>query len=220
MRYFSTPLVLPPLLACCVLCSCSHDASPHRALSKEVAARQVKHEKSMKFYQQGIALMDAAKPSEALVTFKAATVADDSNGDAWMALGVVQCELEIYYEAAVSFDRASRLLPDRYEPFFNSGSVFEAVGKLPQAIDAYEAALKLSPEATEVMENLARVLIKSARNPERARTLIQRARAMEQRPEWQIWLDRQIVPLGAASPPPDDRAASAAPAAHNLKERP
>jgi tetratricopeptide (TPR) repeat protein len=218
MSYSFRPRILAALFACLILCSCRHDA-PNRQLSRELAARQVKHEKSMKLYQQGIVLMDSGKSSDAAEKFKAATVADDSNGEGWMALGVVQCDLEDFYESAASFDRASRLLPGRYEPFFNIGTVFEAVGKWPQAIDAYEAALKLSSEQVEVMENLARVLIKTGRNPERARSLIQRARVMEQRPEWQLWIDRQVLPVSGISSPLDTRAASASFVSPDREER-
>jgi len=69
------------------------------------------------------------------------------------------------------------------------------VGHYTEAIKAYEAALSLAPDQLEVIENLARTLVRSDRDPDRVEALIRRALSMEFRPEWRAWLLLQAARL-------------------------
>ncbi|MFW6062037.1 MAG: tetratricopeptide repeat protein, partial [Planctomycetota bacterium] len=121
---------------------------------------------------------------------------DPRNARAWMLLGRVEFAREDLSAAAKAFDRASVLRPMRYEPHYNLGVVLERGGRFSRAAGCYEEALRQAPDQLEVMENLARCYVRSGRKPRRAHALIQRALAVEQRPEWRLWLTRQQRRLG------------------------
>jgi cytochrome c-type biogenesis protein CcmH/NrfG len=186
------------------LCSCHHQQSnteAQQALAEEVSARQQGREQSMRLYQEGVKAQKAGRQEQAHKCFAAAVNADNHNVYAWMALGSVNFELENYYGAAEAFYEASRLAPTRYEPHYNMGTVYEAVGRLNDAIKAYETALRLDGEEVAVMENLARACVRSNQNLGRARELIDRALLRENRPQWRQWLQMQSLRIPATTQP-------------------
>lgn len=164
-------------------------------VTKEFAERQQRRERSMKLYSAGHRAYELANLKEARQLFAKAAKEDDRNAVAWIGLGVVDLEREDFYSAARAFDRASTLIPTRFEPHFNLGLVFEAVGQYEKAIGAYARAMELAPDRVEVMENLARLYIKTGQELRRTVELIERALALEQRPEWRDWLKRRLIEL-------------------------
>ncbi|MCK4277112.1 MAG: tetratricopeptide repeat protein [Phycisphaerae bacterium] len=124
---------------------------------------------------------------------------DERNARGWMLLGVIEYENDRLFEAASAFHRASRLEPMRYEPHFNTGAVLEKAGRYEQAIESYEAALKLAPDELAVMENLARCYIRAKTKLSVAKELIAKALPKEARPEWRIWLAEQLHRLEAGA---------------------
>ena len=180
-------------------------------LSEELAQRQQQRQRSMELYEQGLQLHSQSKPEEARETLKQAVGLDGRNGLAWLALGVVEAGDGHFYEAAQAFDRAARLMPNRYEPHYNLGSIFESVRHYPRAIEQYEIALGLAPGQLEVMENLARCYLKANQRLERARELIERALRSEHRPEWIRWLNYQAIRLSSRKDDPDQKDVSYAP---------
>lgn len=185
-----------------MLCSCQGRQSrseAERAMAEELAARKEGRARSMRLYREGMDLEEAGKAVEAQRRLWEAVVADKHNVYAWMGLGTVNFGLEDYFGAAEAFYEASRLAPSRYEPHHNLGLVYESVGRLDDAIKSYEVALRLEGEELSVIENLARALIRARRNPDRARELMERALARENRPEWRQWLERQSVRLAGSA---------------------
>jgi len=92
-------------------------------------------------------------------------------------------------------DEASRLAPLRHEPLFNMGTVFESLGRYEQAVRSYEQALELNGGDLQTMENLARCYIRLNTRLEKASELLDRALAMETRPQWRMWLEDQAAML-------------------------
>jgi tetratricopeptide (TPR) repeat protein len=185
-----------------VLCSCQsarNDAK--KALADELSARQENQAKSMQCYEQGVRAEKESRRAEARKCFSAAVEADGDNAYAWMSLGAIEYDEANYYRAAEAFHLASKLVPTRYEPHLNAGTVYETVGRYADAIKAYEAALRLDPGQLETAENLARTYIRANQNLDRARELIDQALLREKRSEWRQWLLMQSVRLSCGKGP-------------------
>jgi cytochrome c-type biogenesis protein CcmH/NrfG len=197
-----------PASCCCVVamlllaCSCrSTQTAARDAYQQDLATRDHAARNSTTFYQQGADADAQGKPDAARDLFQRAVAADEDNAVAWMALGGVEFRLENYFEAAEAFHHAARLAPTRYEPHFNLGTVLEAVGRYSDATKAYDVALSLAPDEPAVIENLARTLIRSGQDPERAEALVRQALRTEFRPDWREWLLLQASRLGQTTRP-------------------
>ena len=176
-----------------MLCSCQRGRSPAlKAYNAALSARKETQTKSMQLYEAGMKAHSESKAEEAIQYMQEAVEVDSQHPQAWMTLGVLEYKRGNIFEAARAFHRAGRIEPARYEPHFNLGTIFEAVGYYEQAIEEYEIALKLSPNEVEVMENLARCYFRNDTNLEKARKLVRCALRHELRPEWRRWLEMRI----------------------------
>lgn len=187
------------VLACmsCISCADTRNNAAE-SVKKELVDRNAKAARSTRLYEKGAEQLEKNHLKEAGDLLEQALREDNRNAGAWIAIGIVRYRQEDWFKAAQSFHRASRLEPNRYEPKYNLGLIFEAVGEYPRAIDRYEAALKLSPNQTEILENLARCYLKTRTQPQRAKELIDRALQVEMRPQWRQWLKKQSQTLNQA----------------------
>lgn len=191
-----TRLIIVMLCLLWCMSGCQHSRhQAAKAVADEVKSRQQKHERSKDLYDEGLVAYRASNFERAHKKLRRAVAEDDRHGSAWLALGVVEYQQSRHFAAAEAFDRAARLLPTRFEPRFNLGTVFESVGRYAKAIDHYQAALKLTPDNVEVMENLARCYIKTNQNLEDAKELLDRALASEHRPKWRRWIQENSLKL-------------------------
>jgi len=183
--------------ACLLAAGCRPcpQALARRQLERELARRQARRSRSAGYCDQAIAHYrsgDLAKADEALTK---AIQADPTNAAAWTARGIVRARSDRPLEALQAFERASRLAPLRHEPLFNMGTVFESLGRYEQAVRSYEQALELNGGDLQTMENLARCYIRLNTRLEKASELLDRALAMETRPQWRMWLEDQAAML-------------------------
>ncbi|MCY2926464.1 MAG: tetratricopeptide repeat protein [Planctomycetota bacterium] len=190
------PVTWPGPLAgvgmCLLLLGCNNvGKAPSVSVGQELANRQAARARSMNSYYQGQAAFDRQDMAAARNLAAMATREDDRNAYAWMLMGAIESEEDNPYKAVQAFSTAAHLAPERYEPHFNIGLVLESVGQYSKAIKKYEAALKLSPDQVDVMENLARCYIQTGANAPRVRELVTRALEAELRPEWVQWLHQQ-----------------------------
>ena len=156
-----------------------------------MAARQSRQTESLSYCRAGANAYDKGDLKAARKHICDAIAAYDRNAEAWMLLGLIEHQEDRIFEAASSFHRASILAPDRYEPLYNIGILLESFGRYKQAIETYQAALKLSPGQLEVMENLARCYVRTNSHLDEARDLIDRSLPTEQRPQWRQWLSAE-----------------------------
>ena len=147
----------------------------------------------MALYEQGRAAFEGEDWEEAERQIASAAAADGRNAHAWIALGVLRSRCGRPFEAASAFHRASQLVPNRPEPHFNLGSIFESAGHYTRAIEEYEKALNLAPNDIHVMENLTRCHIRSGIATDEASEWLHRALLLEDRPDWRSWLKSQII---------------------------
>ncbi len=191
------PVTLLAVLSLASL-SCSHpsrQALAQEAFARALAERQARKESASQYYKKGLRAFQESDLDEAQKLLETAVAADDRHAPAWMLLGHIAFQRDHLYEAAQAFHMAARADPNRYEHHYNAATVLEASGKYAQAVEGYEVALRLAPGQLEVMENLARCLIRQGSNPKRARELINTALTSERRPEWRIWLKSQQLRL-------------------------
>jgi Flp pilus assembly protein TadD len=190
-------IVLALAAFACLLPACvEHSRTDARhALSAELAARQSSQTDSLSYYRAGVDAYDEGDLKAARKHVCDAIAAYDRNAEAWMLLGLIEHQEDRVFEAASSFHRASMLAPDRYEPLYNIGILLESFGRYTQAIETYQAALKLSPGQLEVMENLARCYVRTNSHLHEAKDLIDRSLLTERRPQWRHWLSAQSEQL-------------------------
>ena len=175
------------------LCGCQDLRVEARdRVKNELAERNTRRAHSVELCRKAQDACEKHDVPRARVLLNRAVTEDSRNTYAWMALGSLEFDQENMYEAAQAFHQAARLEPTRYEPHFNIGTVLESVGRYSQAINEYEAALKLAPNQVEVMENLARCYIKANVKLDKARELVNRALRSEYRIEWIRWLQQQL----------------------------
>jgi len=168
-----------------------------RTLVAEMNMRRQHVEESLRQYKLGAAARAEGDNDKSATWLQKAISTDKQNAQAWMLLGIVEFDRGNMFGAARAFHQAATLEPDRYEPHFNLGTVFEACGQYRQAIEAYESALRIAPRQLEVTENLARCYVRNRGEPRRTRQLIDAALAREDRPAWRGWLQAQSEKLSA-----------------------
>lgn len=138
-----------------------------------------------------------------------ALVADVTYGPAHNTLGTVYMRQRKYYLAAWEFEYAAKVMPDRYEPLYNLGQVYECADKLDSAIVYYEQALNLSPRNPAVMGNLVRTQIKSGKSINDVRPMLEEIVFLDNRPDWINWardeLGRTPVQTAAMSDKAKDK---------------
>jgi cytochrome c-type biogenesis protein CcmH/NrfG len=178
---------------------CSHQdtkkATTQPAYLDELAARDAARVESVAITNSAMEEYKKKHVDKARELLLQAVQKDDRNAEAWMQLGAIEYEKNNYYESARAFHRASRLMPTRYEPHFNLGTVYETTAQFTEAIESYKKSLEMAPDQIEVMENLARCYIRSNQNLEEAKRLINRVLISEHRPEWRRWLEKEALRL-------------------------
>ena len=197
MRPYTKPdnrqMAMTLVIFACFLPACRQDghSQARQALNAQLTERHECQARSLEQYRLAAMAYEKNDLESARSHIDKAIQSYSRNAEAWMLLGLIEQKEDRVFEAASSFHRASLLAPDRYEPLYNIGILLESFGRYRQAIESYQAALKLSPEQLEVMENLARCHIRSGTNLDQARKLIDQALLAERRPQWRQWLSQQ-----------------------------
>jgi Flp pilus assembly protein TadD len=126
--------------------------------------------------------------------FREALGYDISNAAAHNNLGLLLLGQKRWYEASWEFAYAAKLQPQSSAPRGNLGLVFEAVGKYGQAVDEYEAALKVDADNVQVMGHLARTLVKGhdEAKSQRLKELLDQL-VLRASPDWSDWARGQLA---------------------------
>lgn len=135
----------------------------------------------------GLGHMKAGDADEALDSFKESLAADVNYGPAHNNLGQLYLDRKQLYLAAWEFEFASKLMPQRAEPYINLGLVFEMAGQDANAQAQYEIALELAPGNVDALTSLARLLVKQDLDPMRVQFLLTQIVMLDDRPEWRRW---------------------------------
>jgi tetratricopeptide (TPR) repeat protein len=150
-------------------------------------------EAAAKLNRQGIEAMSKGKVEKAEKLFKDALIKDVDYGPAHNNLGRLYFDQGKNYLAAWEFEYATKVMPGRSEPYNNLGMVMERVGKMDQAIEAYETANTMSPNHPEIVGNLARAYWSNDKDHPRTRELLEQLIFVDCRPVWVSWAKEQIA---------------------------
>ena len=140
-----------------------------------------------KAHADALKLIEKDRWPEAEAMLKRALSLDVMNGPAHNSLGHVYFHDGDYYQAAWEFQYASKLMPNRPEPRNNLGLVFEATGKLDEAIDSYEKAVEIEPDNPQFIGNEARARVRRGDARSVVRPLLTKLIAVDTRPPWRDW---------------------------------
>ncbi|MBI4717929.1 MAG: tetratricopeptide repeat protein [Planctomycetes bacterium] len=112
-------------------------------------------------------------------------------------LGLVLLRTRRHYEAAWEFEYATKLVPSAGEPRANLGLLYENIGRLDRAAEAYEEALELDPGNLATMRHLARTYVKADRHDDRVKQLLERLLGTtDVEPAWDYWVRGQLIRVG------------------------
>ncbi|MDR3198690.1 MAG: hypothetical protein LBU34_12555 [Planctomycetaceae bacterium] len=150
-------------------------------------------EAAAKQNQHGLEALAKGKFDKAEKHFKEALIKDIDFGPAHNNLGRLYFDQGKNYLAAWEFEYATKVMPQRGEPYNNMGMVMERVGKLEQAVDAYEMANVLCPNHPEIVGNLARVSWCQDKSNVRTRNLLEQLIFIDTRPDWVSWAKEQVA---------------------------
>ncbi len=149
-------------------------------------------ERARRLNDEAYTLIQAGEYESAEPLLKRALRADVMYGPAHNNLGKLYYYEKKLYQAAWEFEYAAKLMPNATAPRNNLGLVFESVGKLDQAIDAYAMAMELEPANTLVVGNLARARIRRGDRDPDIKDLLRLIVMKDERPEWVAWAEKQL----------------------------
>jgi len=86
------------------------------------------------------------------------TELEPSNYDAWFRLGNVLASLGLHEEAVAAYARV-RAVWSAPEPHFNTANSLMALGRIGDALKAFQAALRVRPRWAECLSNMANALL-------------------------------------------------------------
>ncbi|WP_157605110.1 hypothetical protein [Schlesneria paludicola] len=192
----------------------------------DTRAAEKAHAKALKVLDNPIC-NPSKKIAEAQVLLQKAMVADVTFGPAHNTLGVVYMLQRQLYTAAWEFEYAAKLMPDRVEPIYNLGQLFEEADKLDNAIVYYEQAMALAPRDPAVIGSLACAQLKNGQSLDEVRPLLESLVFLDSRPEWIEWARDQLgrkpiqfVGSAASSEPSSDVPKATPKLLHELKPEP
>jgi Tfp pilus assembly protein PilF len=178
-------------------------ADPHH----DTALAEAEHAEALK-YLKGTSCCRGYDPIKGEEHLQKALVADVTYGPAHNSLGMLYlCQHKLYL-AAWEFEYAQKLMPDRFEPLYNLGLVYEAADKLDRAIEFYSMAFSIDPRNPDVMESLARARMRKGETVANVRPLLEEILFYERRPVWLKWARDQLylahdeVAMNAIPKPP------------------
>ncbi len=144
-------------------------------------------ESARKHLAQGLKAMEDGDYDRAELAFRKALEADVMSGPAHNNLGKVYYQQTLLYKAAWEFKYAIKLMPNQPEPKNNLGLVYEAVGKLDDAINLYGEAREIEPDNPVLIGNLTRARFKRGDKDDTTRELLRELVLKDTRPEWLAW---------------------------------
>ena len=141
----------------------------------------------------GVKAMNTGHIDYAFDRFMEAVAADETYGPAHNNLGLLHYDHGELYDAVLSFERASELMPADPIVFYNLGLALEAAGRIHEAMDLYWQAVEMDPTNPNFLGNLVRLRVRLGENSPEVIAQLQDLVLIETRPDWRRWADRQLA---------------------------
>lgn len=148
---------------------------------------RTEHAKALKFMVGKRTNLDKAD-----LHLQRALVADVTYGPAHNSLGMLYFGRRAMYLAAWEFEYAAKLMPDRIEPLYNLGLVFETAGNYDRAMSFYEQAMCLESNDARLIGAMARVLRRKGAPVDEIRPLLEKMVLVDTRPDWVSWARNEL----------------------------
>jgi len=172
---------------------CDIDIKKLLAAAPEIEAARKKQEEEQKKFTNMKAAFDAGVVK--------ADAADKAHADMLKAPADQRASLQpnvtgLYQQALDSFTQAQQSAPDKdpnlHLVYFKLGYVDEALGKYPEAIEAYQKAVELKPASADYLINLALVQAKGNKTPDAIQSC-EKAATIDQSKAAQCWTNMGII---------------------------
>ena len=201
----TTPLrarqCLAPAIVLCALLVTGCATGNHRAgLRHDRASGPQNQQAACSMNEEGLRLLEEGDIEDAEERFRKALDHDLYYAPAHNNLGLTLLDQDEYYEAALEFDFARRLMPRAIEPRNNLGILYEELGRLGRACGEYEAALNLNPDSLITMRHLARAYVKANKKDEKLTTLLEKILLIPDGDAWDLWARGQLIRVGRSEP--------------------
>jgi Flp pilus assembly protein TadD len=183
------------ILAGCASTPATPGPSPYQTLGKEPRRDS---DLARQRTAQAVAMIEKNEWSQAEIILKQALDADVTFGPAHNNLGNVYLHENNLYLAAWEFQYAAKLMPFQPEPKSNLGLVFEAAGKLDEAVDCYEQAVKIEPDNPQFVGNDARARVRRGDKDVKTRDMLAKVVSVDTRPDWVEWARERLALMGPA----------------------
>jgi len=170
----------------------NRDANPRRAANSN-------RRHLMKANEKAIRLILRGKPEKARRALGKIVDRDEAFGPAQNNLGQLYFDQGDYFLAAERFMLASQLMPDRTEPLYNLGMVYEATDRLAEAVNMYETARDIDPVDPRPLGNLVRVLLTIQPYDLATEPLLKELLTIEYREPWREWAGNTLAHLRSKS---------------------
>jgi Tfp pilus assembly protein PilF len=155
------------------------------------------HKKSLKLFDSACSI-PCRNWSKAEGHLQKALIADVAYGPAHNTLGMLYLAQRKLYLAAWEFEYAAKLMPERHEPIYNLGLLYESADKLAEAIEHYSRAFSMEPRNPDVLGSLVRARLRNGETVADLRPLLDELLFYESRTDWVAWASDQIA---LAKPP-------------------
>ena len=149
--------------------------------------------KAQRLTLAGVTAMNTGHIDYAFDKLMAAVAADESYGPAHNNLGLLHYDQGELYDAVLSFERASELMPGDPIVFYNLGLALESAGRVHEALDLYWQAVEMDPTNPNFLGNLVRMRVRLGENSPEVVTQLQDLVLIETRADWRKWADNQLA---------------------------
>lgn len=146
------------------------------------------NEEAQLLYGQAYESLQLGAPRAAITTLERVTTLDPGWSDGWLLLGQAQFMTGLYDKGIASFHRAVAADPSNLKALQVVARSLEKLNRDKEAIDAWQALLKVNPEEADAAEHFPDLLLKEHRYPETVAYLEKMAPERKDLPEIQVQL--------------------------------
>lgn len=179
------------ILSALLISGCASFRDQNESLIRVETQRQ--SVKAERLTLAGVKAMGSGHADYAFEKLLQAVAADEQYGPAHNNLGLLHYDRGELYDAVLSFERATELMPNEPITFYNLGLALEAAGRVHEAMDLYWQAVELEATNPNFLGNLVRLRIRLGEKGPDVLAQLEDLILIETRPDWRQWADRKLA---------------------------
>lgn len=186
------------LILLAALAGCAHTGSGGQTKASPYATPSASNRNSLaaqELTQRAAKLLDDDPPkfAEAEKLLCEALTHDIQYGPAHNDLGVVHLQNGKVYEAAHEFEWARKLMPGHPDPRMNLAITLESVGRIDEALAAYDSALEVYPNHLPTIQALTRLQLRRQCADHRTSEFLREIALRGEDDTWRQWAQMQLT---------------------------